>query len=182
MKIFIRILLLLLVIFLGVIGIILEFGGNEIGFMSYFKYLSALCLLSIGIITFFVEWNNYRKNKKLLEFSVTCIALLFCSVIFYAIAKRSFIENTTVFTKVSNLPAAKNRMTFEFREYHNLKLIEYSGSILTVYYGKYKRNGDTISIKESNYDGYVKKLPAFGVIRNDTMFWNKFDTMLVDKR
>ncbi|GAB2826897.1 hypothetical protein GCM10027043_30640 [Ferruginibacter profundus] len=162
-------------------GIISEFGGNEIGFMSFLKYLSTLCLLSTGIITFFTEWNNYRKHKKLLEFSVTCIALLFCAVIFYAVAKRAFIENTTTLIKVSNLPGASNRMTFEFRAYHNLKLIEYGGSIMTVYYGKYNRKGDTMTIKESNYSGYAKKLPEFGVIRNDTMFWNTFDTMLVNK-
>jgi len=51
----------------------------------------------------------------------------------------------------------------------------------TIYYGKYQRQGDTLKIIESNYNGDVKEFPKTGIIKADTVYWNKFDTMLVDK-
>lgn len=80
-----------------------------------------------------------------------------------------------------NLPGATNVLQFEFKSNNRFRLNEYDTLGETHFYGRYEKQQNNIFILESNYNGYAKKLPVSRVIIADTVYWNKFDTMLVDR-
>jgi len=92
------------------------------------------------------------------------------------------IDKSKTVLQISNLPGATNVLTFEFKTNNKFRLTEYNRLGQTVYHGKYDKRNDTLYILESNYNSLVKKLPITGVIKLDTVFWVKLDTMIVDKK
>jgi len=172
---------LILLIFFGVIAIKIEFGPYEIAIFSGLSYFAHFLFLIVAILSFLLEWRNYQKQKTLKEFPLTLVAIIISSLIFFRIAQRDIIEAKPTVIKVESLQNVFYKTTFEFKEGNDFKLLVHNGGVLDIYHGKYQKIQDTIKIKSSNYDEPEKQLPAFGVIKNDTMFWNKFDTMVVDK-
>jgi hypothetical protein len=137
--------------------------------------------LIVATLAFLIEWNNYQKTKKIKEFPVTLIALIFSSLVVLRIAKRDIVEAKTTLIKISSIENVRNKMIFEFKTGNDFKLTVHNGGETDIYHGSYSKVHDTIQIRSSNYDDPEKKLPVFGIIRNDTMLWNKFDTMVVEK-
>ena len=110
------------------------------------------------------------------------IGLILCGIVTFKIIQQKSIDNSETVLQVSNLPGATDVLTFEFKTNKKFKLTEYDRFGQTVYYGKYDKLNDTIFIGENNYNSYVKKLPKTGTIKADTVYWSKFDTMLIDKK
>jgi hypothetical protein len=181
MKRILKLSLLVLILVLGIISIKLEFGPYNIEFYDGFKYLPVILLMTISIISFIIERNRYLYNKNLKAFIFTFLSSVFIVVIFSRFVQRSIIEKEPILLKVTNVQGAAHLITFEFRKGNDFKLIEYGGAEKTIYYGKYAQSGNVINIQSSNYDGYAKQLPEIGLIKNDTVFWKGFDTMVVEK-
>jgi hypothetical protein len=180
MKISVRILLLLLIILFGTIAIKIEFGPYRIEFFGELKYLASLSLFICSLLAFLIDWNQYRKNRQLKEVTVTCIALLFIAIIFYRYLQRTWIENQPTIVKLATLKNNGHPLIFEFKKGGNFKLHEKDGANIIIYYGRYKKTGNEISITSSNYHGQWYHLPKKGDIKNDTMYWNTSDTMVVE--
>ena len=176
-----RIILLILVILLGTLAVKTEFGPYQIHiFSDYFKYFVLFLFLIIAMLSFLIERNNYLRKKKIKEFAVTIIAVVFSSLVVLRVAKRDIVEARSTLIRISSIEHAQNKMVFEFKTGNDFKLTVHNGGETDIYHGRYSKTNDTIKIRSSNYDE-SKELPEFGIIRNDTMLWNKFDTMLVDR-
>jgi hypothetical protein len=91
------------------------------------------------------------------------------------------IDNSTTILSVTNMAGANNVITFDFKENDHFVLTEYNLFSKVLYYGEYNKIGDSIEVLNSNYEGTIKELPKTGIIKNDTVYWNKFDTMIIDK-
>ena len=180
-KLLIRIIVGLLIIFFGVKAVRQEFGGYELGLFHQFQYIPFFLLLLFTIAIFLVDTTFYKLDHKIIQYTFSFIGLTFCAFVIYKIIQRNSIDNSKTILSISNKAAATNVMAFEFKDNEHFRLTEYGRVGQTVYYGKYCKQQDTLKILETNYDGYAKELPKTGIIKSDTVYWNRFDTMLIDK-
>ena len=180
MRPYFRIFLALIIIWLGYKAVQQEFGGYDLGLFHQIHYIFFALLIIFTIATLLLDTSYYKLDKNIIQFSVSFIGLTFCAIVTFKILQRISIDNSKTVLKVSNKAGATNVMTFEFKNNKYFRLTEYKRHGQTVYYGKYSKVNDSLTILKTNYTGLTKELPRIGVIRNDTVFWNKFDTMLVD--
>lgn len=181
MKTLLKIFLLICILYFGISTVKSEFEGYEVGVISSFGYFGHLFLFLLTIISFFIEKLRDKTNKKVYHYPFTLLSLVFCSLVIFKILERTNIETKETILKVSNTPKANSVINFEFKTGNDFRLTENNKLGQVIYFGSYSKLKDTIKIISSNYDGLTKKLPEWGVIRNDTIYWDKFDTMLVDK-
>ncbi|MBA2561396.1 MAG: hypothetical protein H0V14_00525 [Chitinophagaceae bacterium] len=183
MKPYFRIFLALNIIWFGYKAVRHEFEGYNLGFPFYhIQFVPFILLIIFTIAVLLLDTTYYKLDKNIFQYLVSFIGLTFIAVVTFKIIQRNSIDNSNTILKISNLPGATNVMTFEFKENKHFRLTKkYYNHGQTVFYGKYLKANDSLKIIETNYDGYTKKLPQIGLIRNDTVYWNKFDTMLVDK-
>jgi hypothetical protein len=131
---------------------------------------------------FLTDRYHYHGDKKLYQYSTTTVGVIFLGIVFFKLIQYKVIDSSRTLLQVSHIPGATNVMRFEFKKNNRFLVKEYNIFGESVYYGRYEKQQNNIFIWESNYNGYAKKLPVKGVIIADTVYWNKFDTMLVDKR
>lgn len=180
MKVF-RSVIALVTIWLGFISVQEVFNGLEdtIFPMEYLP-LTGLMIFTLG--AFLTDRYHYNYDKKLYQYSSSFIGFIFCGFVLVKLIHYKYIDYSKTVLKVSNLPGATNVLHFEFKNNNRFSVTEYDMLGSTVFYGRYEKKQNNIFILESNYNGYAKKLPVMGVIKADTVYWNKFDTMLVYKR
>ena len=181
MKVF-RIVIALFLILLGLKAIQDVFTGLEQGLFSFMRYLILSLLILVTYGAFRIDRYYYGPEKKLYQFTTTLTGLIFCGIVFFKLIQYQIIDQSKTLLQVGNLPGATNVLHFEFKKNNRFRLAEYNILGETVFYGRYEKHQDTIFIGENNYNGPANKLPAKGVIKADIVYWNKFDTMLVDKR
>lgn len=181
MRPYIRIAIGLLIIFFGYRAIRHEFGAYEVGVFSEFDHipLGIVTILTIAILL--LDRSAFKVDRKIYQFSFSLIALTICSIVFFRIIYRNSIDNSKTILKVVNKAGANNVWQFDFKDSKHFVLTDYNLFGHTIYYGKYQRHGDTLKILQSNYEGSVKQFPTTAIIKADTVFWNRFDTMLVEK-
>jgi hypothetical protein len=182
MRPYFRIIIGLIIIWLGIKSVRQVFGGYDLGLFHQFQYIPFAFLIIFTIATFLLDTTYYKLNKIIYQYAVSFIGLAFIAIVIFIIIQHNSVDNSKTVLQVSNLPGATNVLTFEFKNNNRFRVIEFDRSRQTVYYGKYDKQNDTLNILETNYTGYVKELPKTGVITADTVFWNKFDKMLVDKK
>lgn len=141
--------------------------------------LSLLMLFTFG--TFRIDRYYYLYDRKLYQCIPGAIGFLFCGFVLFKLVQFKCIDYSTTVLQVSNLPGASNVLKFEFKNNNRFRLEESDMLGHTVFYGRYEKQQNMLFLWENNYNGYAKKLPVKGVIRADTIYWNKFDTMLVDR-
>jgi hypothetical protein len=177
----VRILFSILLLFFGYHAIKIESGGYEIGIFDFANYFSICLVIILTIIVLAKDIDIFRSHKKLYHFIPSIIGITIITIVAVKMTQRSQINSSATILKVRHIPKAMNVWTFEFKKNEHFKLTDYNLLGQTLYYGSYSISGDTVTIKGSNYDANVNNFPNKGVIRNDTMFWIKFDTMLVEK-
>ncbi len=96
--------------------------------------------------------------------------------------RRHLIDSSKTVLLVTNMADAENVMVFNFKETGKFSVADIDMLGSTVYYGSYRRTQDTIEIIKSNYKGTASRFPQSGVIVNDTVYWEDFDTMLIEKK
>jgi hypothetical protein len=177
-----RIILIILTLGFGVASVNLEIGRQELGLFDELKQIPfvALCILTILLAAF--DYKAFRTKKTFLQFLPTCFALLFLSVTVYKKIIRNNINNERTVLKVVNQAGAENVLQFDFKKDNNYALTESNLLGRDIYYGKYKKNNDTIYLLTNPYNGEIKTMPKFGIISHDTLFWYMFDTMIIEKQ
>lgn len=181
MKPYFRIIIGIIIIWVGVKAVIQAFGGYELGLFHELQYIPFALLIIFTIAAFLLDSTYYKLDNKIYQYSVSFIGFVFGVIVVFKILQHNSIDNSKTVLQVSNLPGATNVLTFEFKNNNKFRLTEYYMMGQTVYYGKYAKRNDTLNILETNYNDYTKKLSKKGIIKVDTVFWVKSDTMLVDK-
>ena len=181
MKLYYRIFIGIIIISLGILSVKQAFQGQVSGILSVFQNLPFVLLLIFTLVVFLLDITYYKLHKNILQFATSFIGLLFCAITFYKLFDNTAITKAKTILEITNLPAAQNVINFEFKQNNKFKLTEYSRLSVTVFYGDYIRQNNSIIILKSNYSGFTKELPKYGIIKADTMYWNNFDTMILVK-
>lgn len=145
------------------------------------EYLPLTLLMIFTLGAFLIDRYHYKYDRKLYQYATSSVGLLFCGFVLFKLIQFKFIDSSTTVLQVSNLPGATNVLKFEFKNNNRFRLEEFDMLGHTVFYGRYEKQQNNLFIWENNYNGHAKKLPVKGVINADTVYWNKFDTMLVRK-
>jgi hypothetical protein len=182
MRPYLRILIGLLIILLGIYSIKQAYGGIDAGLLSEFQYAPFILLIIGTIVALILDTRQFENSRKTYQYVTSLVGVIFCVIVVFKFIHNSSIDNSKTLLRVSNLPGATNVLDFEFKKNGNFRLAEYNLLGHKIFYGKYSRNKDTLNIISSNYNGYVQHLPQTGIVQKDTVYWDKFDTMLVDKR
>lgn len=180
MRTFLRIIFIILTFCFGIAAIKVEFGRQELGLFDEFKQIPFVILCILTILLAIVDYKSFRTRKTFLNFLPTFLAVLFLGVTSYKKIIRNNINNERTVLKVINQAGANNVLEFDFKKSNNYVLTEVNLLGQDVYYGKYKRNSDTIYLLTNSYDGEIKTMPKFGIISHDTLLWYMFDTMLIE--
>ncbi len=181
MRPYLRIAIGLLIIFFGYKSIRHQFGGYDVGVLSEFDYIPLGIVIILTIVILLLDRSAFKVDRKIYQFSFSLIAVTICFIVFFKIIYRSSIDSSKTVLKVVNKAGANNVWQFDFKDSKHFVLTDYNLFGHTIYYGDYERQDDTLKIIQSNYNGDVKEFPKTGIIKADTVYWNKFDTMLVDK-
>jgi hypothetical protein len=139
-------------------------------------------VIILTIVILLLDRSAFKVNREIYQFSCSLIALTICFIVFFKIIYRNSIDNSKTVLRVVNKAGANNVWQFDFKDSKHFVLTDYNLFGHTLYYGNYQRQQDTLEIIQSNYNGNVKEFPKTGIIKADTVYWNKFDTMLVDKQ
>ena len=182
MKLFSRIPIGLLLLFFGYQALKKEFEGYSFGVFDEFNYVPLGIVVFLTFINLRLDYSNFKADKKIYEYSISFFALTICFILFCKIIQRISIDRSKSILKVVNKQHAKNVWQFNFKENENFILTDRNMLGYTIFYGKYKIQGDTLKIIESNYRGDVKEFPKMGIIKGDTVLWNEFDEMLIEKK
>jgi hypothetical protein len=181
MKLF-RIVIGINIIWFGIKAVQQTFNGIEHGVFPLVENLSLSLLLIFTLGAFLTDRHHYNYGKKPYQYLTTGIAFLFCAFVFFRHIQFTYIHYSKTVSQVSNLPGATNVLKFEFKNNNLFRLEEINLLGETVFYGSYEKKQDTLFIGTNNYNGPANKLPVAGVVKGDTVYWHKFDTMLVDRR
>lgn len=182
MPTFLRIILTILTLFFGIASINHELGRQELGLFEELKQIPFVTLFILTILLVVIDYKSFRTRKTFLNFLPTFLAVLFLGVTIYKKIEKNAIASERTVLKVVNQAGAKNVLEFDFKEGNNYVLTESNLLGRNVYYGKYKRNSDTIYLLKNLYGGEINAMPKFGIISHDTLFWYMFDTMIIDQR
>ena len=177
-----RITLIILTLSFGIASINHEFGRQELGLFDELKQIPFVTLCILTILLAIVDYKYFRIRKTFLNFLPTFLAVLFLGVTIYKKIIRNNINNEETVIKVVNQAGATNVLEFDFKKNNNYVLTEFNLLGRDVYYGKYKKNSDTIYLLTNSYDGEIKTMPKFGIISHDTLYWYMFDTMIIDQQ
>jgi hypothetical protein len=178
---YLRLAIGLLIVFFGYKSTRHQFGGYDVGVFSEFDYIPFGVVIILTIFILLFDHSAFKVDTKIYQYSFSIIALTICFIVFFKIIYRNSIDSSKTVLKVVNKAGANNVWQFDFKDSKHFVLIDYNLFGHTIYYGKYQKKGNTLKIIESNYSGDVKEFPKTGTIKVDTVYWNKFDTMLVDK-
>ena len=176
-----RIIILVLLLFFGYRAIANAFGTQRVGVLSEFDYIPVLLITFLTIASFVIEWRNFRVEKRFTQLSVGFIGIVFICIVSGKLLQYHVIKNKETIFLVSNKAGANNVLTYDFKRGGWFVLTEYDLFGHDEYMGQYEKERDTIRIFSSNYRGSLR-LPNTGMIIKDTMFWNDFDTMVLEKK
>ncbi|MFT3679922.1 MAG: hypothetical protein QM791_06595 [Ferruginibacter sp.] len=178
---YLRIATALLLLFFGYKAVRHELGGYEAGLFSEFGYIPLGIVIILTIPVFLLDHAAFKADRKIYQYSFSITALTICLIVFFKIIYRNSINNSRTILKVVNKAGAGNVWEFDFKTGKHFTLADYNLFGHTIYYGEYQKQGDTLKITGSNYEGSVQQFPTRGIIKADTVFWNNFDTMLIEK-
>jgi hypothetical protein len=179
MRLHLRIIFTVLVLFLGYKAIQQETGGIEFIFWNVFHYIPFFFVILVTIVLLLLDSSAYVEDRNIRHYGFSLVALGFCCIIGFKIWKRNSIDSSKTLITVVNVSGERNVWQFNFKTGNYFALTEFSLLGQTIYYGQYKRQGNRLTILKSNYDGTATNFPISGEIRRDTVFWEKSDTMII---
>lgn len=174
MKLLLRLLLFLCLVYFGYRAVNAEFEGDYHGVFSFFDHFHLVLLIIFTIAAFIVDFVNFRERRQWYQLAYSFVGIVMCVFIFSKKMNKYSIARADTLFIVKNKSGARYVMQFEFKE-NNFRMTEYDLFGHTVYYGKYKRENDRLTIISSNYKG--TPFPKTGVIRDSLVYWDEFETM-----
>lgn len=176
-----RIIILALLLFFGYRAIANAFGTQRVGVFSEFDYIPLVLIIVLTIVSFVIEWRHFMVEKKVSQLVVGLIGIVLICIVSGKLLQYHFIKNRQTILLVSNKAGANNVLTYDFKRGGRFVLTDYDLFGHDEYIGRYDKERDTIQILSSNYRGNLR-LPKTGTIIKDTMFWNGFDTMVLEMK
>ncbi len=181
MRLQLRILFTLLLLYLGYEAIRQEMGGIEFMFWNVLHYIPFFFVILVTIVLLLLDSSAYVEDRNIRHYGFSLVGLVFCCVVSYKIWYRNSVDSAKTLITVVNKSGGLNIWEFKFKTGNQFSLTEFNMFGQTIYYGKYERLGNRLTILKSNYDGRETNFPVSGEIRRDTVFWDKSDTMIIIK-
>lgn len=180
MKPFINLLLIFSLILFGYLAIIVEIQGYTEGPFGGFNNVPVSVVLVLTI-TAAIRAYRVRAGRGIKYYGSVITGVIILLFVFGKKLYHQSIDNDQTVLRVVNMPRANNVIQFEFKRNHHFRFVELNLLYQTTYYGRYELKGDTLRITSNNYSGAITNFPTTGIIKNDTIYWKGFDTMLIDK-
>lgn len=177
MRLAIRLFLALLIVYFGIKSFRLESGGYSVGIFTGLYDMPYAILLLVTLAMILIDGSSYRAYRSFLQYGFTAMGLFF--VILTGIKKWQHyrIGQADQVLQAANFPGAEHVMKFEFKRTGKFRLTEYKPGGKIVYFGSYRRTGDTFRITGSNFRDSAGRLPRSGVLHGDTLLWDGFEPM-----
>jgi hypothetical protein len=174
-------LIVLLIIALWLGGLIIHANMNKIWespfiLFSYLKYLGFFgCYIIITMKTFFG-----REETDVKYYYIPFIIISIVSIIITFQLKRIYqIDKGENVLIIKHIAGSEHVITLELKSDGYFKLIENTILGPDIYYGEYSLNGTNIKLISGNHEESPFPYYCEGTIKNDTVFWKDFDTMVV---
>jgi hypothetical protein len=180
MKLIYRIILFALICWFGYRAFLqtLEPQRKELLYVLQHYNLIILIFLSIAAIVFDIA--AYRVYPKFFQFYTSTAAIFLCTIVVLRLFTYSNIEKSKTLFKAMPKNGHKNIVEMQFKENDYLVMRDLSSQVPFIYFGRYIRNIDTITITQTNYDSFSNTLPVSGIIYNGQLLWRNGDTMLLE--
>lgn len=172
---------LLIIILFSYKAIKEQYNGYDINIFSGLN-ISYILLITATLIFILLTLFYFKTEKTAFNYLIIFIGIIAIILVAFKIKTRSNIINSKTIFKVSNMAGAEHVITFDFKDNGKFSLTEFNMLGQTIYYGNYTKVNNTLSIINANYNKEVIKLPLVGTIKNDTVYWKNFDTMLIDTK
>ncbi|ANI89204.1 hypothetical protein A9P82_07810 [Arachidicoccus ginsenosidimutans] len=180
-KIVMRLIIGIGILIFGVMSIKISFAPQDLGLFREILYVPFILIIVFTILAFILDKSYFNLNKKYYQFTISIIGFLFCTITTFRYLYIQSIDKFQTILEIENKAGANNVWDFEFKNNGHFRLVEDSRLGETIFHGTYFKTKDTIHIISSNYKNVMSKFPQIGIIKNDTMFWQNSDTMLVKK-
>jgi len=147
-------------------------------FFSFFKYYIFLGVFIFSLIT---ELTKFQETKNWKNFVITPIGLVFFVIISFQLYSIVNINNSKTILEITHIPEANNVLTIELKENDNFIITEHSMLGPTIFYGTYSFKNNVIQLLTGNHKDCVIPYSAIRKLEKDTVYWQNFDTMIIEK-
>lgn len=168
MELIVRVVLSVLLIWMGVTILRINYQPIWMGEMGIYKYLKYLLFFVLLVIMLVVDGVSFSRNKVMLHLLPTFMGTTLLVLIVVRLFSINSFENEKVIFKVHTLETAKGAIAIEFKEGGVFKFIEPSKSGPTCAYGTYHMKDSVIEVNDFEFPGYF--FHDKWIFRNDTLF------------
>ena len=138
----------ILILALSLLGVWLQFRNIKEDSVLGLDMLDGVPLAALCILTTIFLFSNslqFRKTKNYLSFIPAFTGLVFIAIIFGHKQWRSSLDSSrTLFTATNNSLGSDGGFIFDFKENNQLKGEKRDHWMVTYYWGRYKKQGDTL--------------------------------------
>lgn len=179
MQLIIRILLALFTILFGY-GIIMGMDVYHEGPFD-FHFIGITMVIVMVILVFYFDYKYFLAEQRWYQFSTSFAWVIILLITGYKLFDNHLTDTAKLVIRVSGTGGENRGLEFEFKQ--NNRLIITNSYIIgrDIYYCTYQKHGDTLTIKHIPASADANQFPTKGIIRQDSVFWNNGDTMLVNK-
>ncbi|MCG2617756.1 hypothetical protein LZZ85_25870 [Terrimonas sp. NA20] len=173
-----RFILLVLILYFGVTALKIEFSVLKIGLFDVFADLPfvILCLVTTAVI--FLDAKYFAGNRKWYQLVSSMVGIVFTGIILKGKAERFATNNSPVVMRMHHIAGNDPVFSLELKKNGCFRLSEANMFGQSIYYGNYKRAGDSIHLFRYDHAD-VDKLPRIGFLRGDTVTWNDSIVMTI---
>ncbi len=151
------------------------------GLFYYVSFIKYFIFFGVFIFSLVSELTKFQETKNWKNFAITPIGLVLFVVISFQLYSIVNINNSKTILEISHIPAANNVLTIELKENDNFIITEHSMLGSTIFYGTYSFKNNQIQLLTGNHKNCVIPFNAIGQLENDTVYWQNFDTMIIEK-
>jgi len=151
------------------------------GLLSPFSYLPIALVVITAILAFFHDRKGFLINRRIYHFTTSFTCSIICIISAWHFFDNMATDKAITIMQIANRYKANN-VTIELKQNNRLKITKHSFLDRTIFYGSYRKYGDSLAIKSLPRITNTTQFPTTGIVRHDTVFWKNFDTMLVNKQ
>jgi hypothetical protein len=166
-----RFILFALILYFGISALKIEFSVLQIGLFDVFNDIPFVTLSLVTVAVVFTDAKFFAKTRKWYEFTSSVLGLVFIGIVLKGKVERYAINTSPGILFLQHIPGNYPVFSLELKKNGCFKLHDANMFGETIYYGDYKRSGDSIYLvryKSEDKD----QLPRTGFIRGDTVSWN----------
>lgn len=180
MKQFWRIILFILICWFGYAAFRQTLEPQRKGLLYLLQHFNLIILILLLVSAIVSDVSAYRLYPKFFQFYTSTTALFLCSIVLMRLIKYNNIEKCNTIYSALPKSGSKNFIAIQFKEEGNIVIRDMHSPMPFIYYGKYFKIKDTITITQTNYDSFSDTLPVSGIFNGERLIWKNGDTMLLD--